>query len=227
MNKLRVSETFYSLQGEGQTMGRPAVFLRLRGCNLNCSWCDTTEIWRRGKAVAFIDVLTLEFVKRLQEGAHLVITGGEPLLQSDRLAEYLHWLVDKYEFSPIVEVETNGTIIPSTALMDFIHYWNVSPKLKNSGSQERNRICVWPLRNFKCFSGTIFKFVISKRSDYEEIIQDFDGLIDFDKIWLMPAGANRKELDRTRKIVAELAIETGHNYSDRLHVGIWNQKQGV
>lgn len=227
MNRLNVSETFYSLQGEGQTMGHPAVFLRLTGCNLNCVWCDTTEIWRKGAPILFKNVLSKAYVKRLQTGAHLVITGGEPLLHSNQIAGYLKWLVNKYQFSPIVEVETNGTIIPTLSLMDFVHYWNVSPKLKNSDEPFKKRFKVWPLRNFKCFSGSIFKFVISERGDYEEIIQEFDGIIDFDKIWLMPAGASQKELAVTRPIVAELCIETGHNYSDRLHVGIWNQKTGV
>ena len=85
INKLPVSEVFYSIQGEGQTMGVPAVFLRLGGCNILCqseSWiCDTIEVWRKSKALPFEEVLGEEYEKLLlSKDVHLVITGGEPLL---------------------------------------------------------------------------------------------------------------------------------------------------
>ncbi|MEY4571373.1 MAG: Cellulophaga phage phiSM, partial [Bacteroidota bacterium] len=78
--RLPVSEVFYSIQGEGQTMGVPAVFLRLGGCNILCQskhWvCDTIEVWRKSKSTAFDEILSEEFTKRIiEDGAHLIITG--------------------------------------------------------------------------------------------------------------------------------------------------------
>ena len=229
MGTLSVSEKFYSLQGEGQTMGVPAVFLRLSGCNLLCdgTWlCDTIEVWRKGTDTEFQDVLSLEDVKRLENGAHLVITGGEPLLHRKRLESYLTWFMTVYNYIPIIEVETNGTIEPK-GLDRFVRYWNVSPKLRNSGEPFDKRFKLGVLSLLNSYKGTIFKFVITDRSDYEEIIQDFGEVIDFKKIILMPGGSSRKELDQTRQMVAELCIEVGHRYSSRLHINIWNQKTGV
>ena len=75
--RLPVSEVFYSIQGEGQTMGVPAVFLRLGGCNILCqskNWvCDTIEVWRKSKSTAFEDILSDEYIKRIVEDkAHLL-----------------------------------------------------------------------------------------------------------------------------------------------------------
>ena len=89
--KLPVSELFYSIQGEGRTMGIPAIFLRLGGCNLLCksdSWvCDTIEVWQKSKAVEFEDILSEDFVEKLKAGVHFVITGGEPLIHQLTLVE--------------------------------------------------------------------------------------------------------------------------------------------
>ncbi len=233
MGTLSISEKFYSLQGEGQTMGIPSVFLRLSGCNLLCdgTWlCDTIEVWKKGVKTPFGSVLTDDMVRRLKDGAHLIITGGEPLLHQKNLARYLHWFEVTYDFIPTIEIETNGTIMPDThdsILLDYIKYWNVSPKLKNSGEPFDKRFKELVLKTLSELWGTSFKFVITDRTDYEEIITDFKDVIDFKKIILMPGGSSRKELDRTRQMVAELCIEVGHRYSSRLHINIWNQKTGV
>ncbi len=102
---LKVSEQFYSLQGEGRTVGVPAIFLRLQGCNLTCggnntiktkeldsgaTWrCDTIETWVKGSSFSFHDLVSYwennDWISFLKTGAHLVITGGEPLLQQDKI----------------------------------------------------------------------------------------------------------------------------------------------
>ena len=93
--KLRVAEMFYSLQGEGRSSGCPAVFLRLQHCNLLCgrddaSWrCDTLDVWRRGQALTFAEIIdswrAKGWLAHLAANAHLVVTGGEPLLQQTGL----------------------------------------------------------------------------------------------------------------------------------------------
>jgi 7-carboxy-7-deazaguanine synthase len=224
---LIVAETFYSLQCEGRSIGTPAVFLRLGGCNLLCKWCDTVEVWKKGQSTRFADVLCNEYILRLIHGAHLVITGGEPLLHQDKILEYLIWLHKTYELLPFVEIETNGTILPKRELWSWVNYWNVSPKLKNSGEPAGKRINEVVLKAFnECPSATIFKFVLDKSDDVLEIFQDFD-FIDMKKVWLMPAGSSQEELESKRLSIVETARDLGLNYSDRLHIVIWNKKTGV
>lgn len=227
---LVISEKFYSIQGEGRTMGIPAVFLRLSGCNLLCqsdSWiCDTIEVWRKGVKTEFENVLTEEMVEALQNGAHLVFTGGEPLQHQSGILNFIIWFYEQYRFNPVIEVETNGTIAPVMELRGFIDYFNVSPKLSNSGEPYEKRFKIEALRSLNNLTSSIFKFVVSNEEDWKEICKDFLDL-NFKKIWLMPAGSSRGELEKTREIVAKIAIENHVRYSERLHIGIWNQKTGV
>jgi 7-carboxy-7-deazaguanine synthase len=236
---LAVSETFYSIQGEGQTMGIPAVFLRLGGCNLLCeskSWiCDTIEVWRKSKATPFENVLTKEQMKVLENGAHLVITGGEPLMHQKQITEFILWIINTHEFCPTIEIETNGTIIPNADLLRIVDYWNVSPKLSNAGEQntEAMRIKADALQTFKSLEEkVIFKFVVENEDDVNEIMQKFinepeQPHITLSQLVLMPAGSSQEELLKTRLFVAEKCRELQVRYSDRLHVVIWNQKTGV
>jgi len=229
--KLIVSETFYSLQCEGREIGVPAVFLRLAGCNLLCnspSWrCDTIEVWQKGHAKFFADVLSEEFIQRLRDGAHLVITGGEPLLHQGTVIQYLEYLRTAWGCNPIVEMETNGTIVPAAQLYNHVSRWNVCPKLTNCGEPVNKRLNELALVHFNNHPDTIFKFVISKPEDVLEILQDYAAHISMNKVVLMPAGATREELDAVRLMVVEQALKIGVRYSERLHIVIWNKKTGV
>lgn len=229
-SKLIVSEVFYSIQGEGKSMGIPSVFLRLAGCNLLCEgigWrCDTIEVWRKGTAKEFNQVFTEEQVERLREGAHLIITGGEPLLHQLALIKFLKWFVNTHNFKPFIEVETNGTIAPLTDLYINIDQWNVSPKLSTSGEKAEKRINEQALNFFKDSGQVYFKFVISSESDIEEILQDFEMCLN-KNTYLMPAGDTQEKLNAIRLMVVNLCIKMGLRYSERLHIVIWNQKTGV
>lgn len=231
MNKLIVSETFYSIQGEGQTMGVPAVFLRLGGCNLLCksdSWvCDSIEVWQKGKATNFEKVLTDGFISRLREGAHLIITGGEPLLHQKNIIRYLDWFYEEYNFKPIIEIETNGTFLPSEKLFTLVDYWNVSPKLSTSGETFKKRFNNLALLRLNKDKNSIFKFVVSSEKDFLEILTDFGETINMKKVVLMPSGDSQELLNKTREIVAEICIKYSIKYSERLHIVIWNKKTGV
>lgn len=229
-NYLSVSETFASMQGEGKTMGHPAVFLRLSGCNLLCksdSWiCDSIDVWRKGVKTDFNDVLSTNMIMRLRHDAILVITGGEPLLHQTQIVRYLKWFYHRYNFAPIIEVETNGTIMPNKEMKRMNVHWNVSPKLANSGESSKKRINHEVITWFESIDSSIFKFVINDIDDILMITTEYL-LPNNEKIWLMAAGASHEELNQTRKIVAELAIEYGMRYSERIHVNIWNQATGV
>ncbi len=248
--KIAVSEFFYSLQGEGRTMGIPAVFLRLTGCNLMCggygvekdgilrdnaTWvCDTIAVWMKGTTYHFEELISLmnekiDFIKLLKKGVHLVITGGEPLLQQKRILAFLEFLEKGFDCCPIVEIETNATFIPITELDQRVHYWNTSPKLKNSGMPENERINEASLHFFVNNDKTMSKFVISNSSDWEEICTDFieKGLVKKEHIVLMPAADSLELLLSQNKLVAEICIANQLRMCTRLHVEIWNQLTGV
>ncbi len=101
MNKYRVNEIFYSIQGEGRWAGRPAIFVRFSGCNLKCPFCDTD--FRYFEEMGVTDIL-----QKVQEvGGNckfIVLTGGEPTLQVD---EQLTALLHKWGY--YLSMETNGT----------------------------------------------------------------------------------------------------------------------
>jgi len=226
---LTVSEKFTSIQGEGATMGVKSIFLRLSGCNLLCMsehWtCDSIEVWRKGIKTDFEDVFTDEEVLKLQNNYHLIITGGEPLLYQKKVCEFLFWFKEKHNFMPILEFETNGTIVPEPYLRMNVKHWNVSPKLSSSGAGIK-RLNTEALDIFNKLPQTIFKFVVSSDKDIEEINSTFSSL-DWFKIWLMPAGSDRDELDLIRELVVDRCLKYNFNYSERLHIVIWNQKTGV
>ena len=230
-DNLIISEKFYSIQGEGQTMGIPSIFVRLAGCNILCqseSWvCDSIEVWKKGTKTSFDKVFTDEEVKRLKEGVHLIFTGGEPLLHQKKIILFLTWFLTEYDFKPIIEVETNGTIFPDTDMIEAVDYWNCSPKLANSGESYERRVKPLVIREIDKQISPIFKFVIEKKEDFLDILQDYGDSLTMKNVCLMPAGDNQEKLEITRKIVAELCIEQGLRYSERLHIVIWNQKTGV
>lgn len=231
-NTLIVSECFYSIQGEGRHAGTASVFLRLAGCNLLCeskSWrCDTIEVWRKGKATAFDDVIKEEWIEFLRHGAHLVITGGEPMLHQDRLCDFIYWFGNSYGWVPVIEVETNGTIQPCARLISWVNQWNVSFKLSNSGEPWERRYNENALRFFNSQKRADFKIVIKSEGDLMELVNEYSGVIDFKKVILMPAGSTQAELAESREVCVNWCKAFPYfKYSDRLHIVIWNQKTGV
>ena len=227
---LVISELFYSIQGEGQTMGVPAIFLRLAGCNILCKgkgWiCDSIEVWKKGTKTPFEEVFSSDLIWRLDEGAHLVITGGEPLLHQKKIIEFLDWFKQEYGWIPIVEIETNGTIVPDSNLIKLITYWNCSPKLSSSGETRKRRYNEIALKTIQAQKNSIFKFVISEEMDVLEMLNEFPSL-NMEQVVLMPAGDNQTLLNNTRPMVLEQCIKLGLRYCDRLHIVGWNKKTGV
>jgi 7-carboxy-7-deazaguanine synthase len=101
---MKVAEIFRSLQGEGKNQGKPCLFIRLAGCNLRCSWCDTPDAQQGGIEMSRDTIL--EQVWRLNP-PYVCITGGEPLLQADELELLLASLRKR---GTVIDIETNGTI---------------------------------------------------------------------------------------------------------------------
>ena len=239
---IAVSEMFYSLQGEGRTIGYPAVFIRLGGCNLMCggfgtqfdnelhhfaTWrCDTIEVWMNAQKKSFGELFTEEYVDAIKHGANIVITGGEPMLQQKAICELIKYVRDKISYTAYFEIETNGTIMPCEELCNEVGQWNISPKLSNSGNEKNlryNRKVLWDMCRL---NNARFKFVISSEEDYKEVEKDFD-FIPYQQIYLMPAGSTQEELEETRPIVADLCKNNYLMMTDRLHIAVWNKKTGV
>ena len=210
-------EIFYSLQGEGVRAGVPAVFLRLAGCNLSCRWCDTKHSWRDGTELPEPAV-----AERIRAYAchSLVITGGEPLLQQPALEALLALLPQDF----YVEVETNGTLRPSSVLAARVNQWNVSPKLPHAGNGHASPLLPEVLAFFASLPGAWFKFVVRGEEDWPAIAAL--GLPQ-ERLVLMPCAATLPELQSARPAVAELCLRHHCRFGDRLHVALWNDRKGV
>jgi len=240
--KLAVSEVFSSIQGEGITSGAPSVFLRLGGCNLMCGgqgtqfdkelhngakWrCDTIEVWMEAISKQIPEVLPKEQIRDLKRGYHLILTGGEPLMQQRGLEKLLEWLEQEHDIKPIVEVETNGTVEPEPEFAERVYLFNVSPKLSNSGNERAMRFKPEVLRTLTKYPHQ-FKYVIAEKEDWQEVLNEFVPIHGTERVVLMPAGDNQKELEGRRELVANIAITECVWYTDRLHIVLWNQKTGV
>lgn len=241
-NKLSVSEVFYSIQGEGKTVGIPSVFVRLAGCNLMCggmgtqfdkelhneaTWrCDTVEVWMNGKSKPYDEILPEDCVNAIKNGAHVILTGGEPTMQQNALIGFIEYVKTKINFNTFFEVETNGTILPQKEIYPLIDLWNCSPKLKSSGN-DISQTYKPEVISFLNKTNAIFKFVVSNIKDWEEIIEHYLQIVDKQKVYLMPAGEDQNLLEKNKLFVVELAKQNHVNFTTRLHIDIWNKKTGV
>ncbi len=127
---------------------------------------------------------------------------------------------------PFIEIETNGTIMPSDDMLNLVDQWNVSPKLANSGMPLEDRINEEVLTKLSKYN-TQFKFVVMTNEDIKEMEDDFLPLIDKSKVVLMPQGVSAKEVNDNAIKVVEYAKEKGYRLLDRLHVNIWGAKRKV
>ena len=223
-------EIFHSLQGEGASLGSPSVLLRLALCNLTCTWCDTkyTWDWRHYDYDKEVMELSLDQAKERilrYDCRHVVITGGEPLLQQQALAPLVRSLKGMgYTF----EVETNGTIGPSPDLERDVDQWNVSPKLETSGNAGGRREVPQALRYLSRLKNAYFKFVVVEASDLEEVrvmTRRYD--LPRDRVILMPEGRTRAALEERGRWLSVLCTDEGFRFSPRLHILLWGDKRGT
>jgi 7-carboxy-7-deazaguanine synthase len=154
MPKLRITEIFFSLQGETRTVGIPTVFIRLTGCPLRCSYCDTAYAFTGGKLIALDDIL--QKVKTYN-ATYVTVTGGEPLAQPNCLI-LLKTLCDQgYN----VSLETSGAITTTEVDPRVVKVVDI----KTPGSKEVHRNI---LENLSTITPQDqLKFVICDRVDYE------------------------------------------------------------
>ncbi|MDO8671702.1 MAG: 7-carboxy-7-deazaguanine synthase QueE [Dehalococcoidia bacterium] len=220
---------FFSIQGEGQSLGKPAVFLRLHLCNLHCDWCDSRFTWDRSLGLSDDEperwsveqawAMVGQYPARI-----LVITGGEPLLQAQGIDRLLNLIPVDWQ----VEIETNGTIAPTERMIERGVQFNVSPKLANSGNEKARRYRPEVLVHFSRLPGATFKFVVSAGTDLNEVgeIVAGCGLADGSVI-VMPEGKTQRDIARHGRAAAALCREKGWRLLPRLQVMLWGQRRGT
>ncbi len=206
---MRISEIFYSIQGEGELTGVPSVFIRTSGCNLRCNWCDTMYAsWDPEGDELALDAI-LHQVDSFPAAQHCVLTGGEPMV-----AKGIHDLASALKArGKHITIETAATVPPSGIACDLA---SLSPKLSNSTPDQRlpeawrrkheelrhqpNVIADW-LEHYDCQ----LKFVVASDADLAEIhllLQTIGKTIPPVKILLMPEGTSPSELrDRSLTLV--------------------------
>lgn len=216
---------FFTIQGEGQSIGKPAVFLRLNLCNLQCGWCDTKYTWDRGSEEFWQEGENWDYQKTLAQleqyqAKRLVITGGEPLLQQGRIGKFSELILDWD-----VEIETNGTIAPIAELAERCQF-NVSPKLENSGNSVSRRYKPEVLQRFNALPNSTFKFVVQSESDLEEISQMVDKCgLDPAKIIIMPEGTTQEEIKIHALQVVDAVKSKGWRLLPRMQVMLWGERR--
>jgi 7-carboxy-7-deazaguanine synthase len=224
---LFVSEIFDSLQGEGPSQGQPCSFLRLAGCNLTCSWCDTDYSWNWRKYRVREETKTYPLaalVERFATTRRLVITGGEPLLQQRALSTLLASLPP----SLVVEVETNGTIAPAQALLERVDQWNVSPKLSHGGDPEHRRIVPGALAALLGTGRAWLKLVVANSGTDLSEVSRLVAVSSWpqERIFLMPECRNASQLQAATPALVDACISHGYSFSSRLHLTVWSGKRG-
>lgn len=225
-DRFLVNEIFYSVQGEGASIGLPAVFLRLQVCNLTCDWCDTRYTWdvNHPDYDKYQAVELDELVPRLNAYPcrRLIITGGEPLLHGAAIEKLLEKLGQEWA----VEIETNGTL-PGSPIIRERCQLNVSPKLPSAHNKVK-AIRPSVLALFKKSRDPWFKFVVSDRTDFAEmvkIIEEND--LPRHRIIVMPEGQDPDTLAAHALEIVELVKEKGYRLLPRLHVMLYGNRRGV
>ncbi len=227
---MKVSEIFYSVQGEGGLVGTPSTFVRLTGCNLRCTWCDTPYTsWNPEGEERQLGGILAEV--RRNWGTHVVVTGGEPMLFTDtvRLTQRLN------EFGLHITIETAGTVYqPVTCDL-----MSISPKLANSTPHRReggkwaaqhDRLRYQPdvLKRLMGEYPYQLKFVVSDPSDMKEISEIVAATkAEPTRVFLMPEGIDAQVLHERTKWIVDICKQERFRFSPRLHVEIYGNQRGV
>ena len=247
-------EHFYSIQGEGKYTGSPSLFIRLGGCNMKCEGFGCTESSPDGVEVLGCDtvyavnkehfgvnwipisdakqLLNILELYELPDGVDVVLTGGEPLIYgNDEI--FIEFLNELNKNGHRICFETNGSIG-----VDFKKYpvykeciFALSVKLSNSGENLKKRVngdVIYSLASQS--KEAFFKFSIDADSITIGLEDEIDSVLIHSpktKVYCMPLGGNKAEVERNTEPLIEFCKSKGYNFSDRLHIRIWDQNKGV
>jgi len=247
-------EHFYSIQGEGKYVGTPSLFFRFGGCNMKCEGfgcvekssagvevlgCDTvyavnkehfSHTWVSVNAAS--ELLNILDLYELPGAVDIVLTGGEPLIYANDalFIEFLEALVAK---GHRITFETNGSLN-----VDFDKYsvykectFALSVKLSNSYEALSKRVRGDIIFNLASNAkDAFFKFSI----DAESINLGLDAEIDeilmhspTTRVYCMPLGGSKREVEANTEPLIEFCKVKGYNFSDRLHIRVWDENKGV
>lgn len=217
-NTLRISEIFYSLQGESVRVGLPTVFIRLTGCPLRCQYCDTTHAFKGGEVLSIDNII--EQTNRLLHNAHpehkyITVTGGEPLAQKGCL-NFLSQLCDQ-GFK--VSIETSGAF----PIQDIDSRVMIILDLKTPASEEASKN-LWDNLNYLKASDQI-KFVICNQEDYHWAKEQLwaNKLHEICEVLFSPSYTEIKLRDLAESILAD---KLPVRLQMQLHKQIWGEEQG-
>jgi len=209
---MKINEIFYSIQGEGKWMGLPNIFIRTTGCNLRCSFCDTTYAYETGEEMSIEEI-----INRIRKHPcnYVCITGGEPLLQEE-IVQVIDVLLEK---KYVICLETNGSIgienlVGKKSLL-------ISLDIKCPSSTMHEKMNFNNVSLLTC--NDQLKFIIQNREDYEYAKKNIKKYkpqcaIFFQPIW----GINLKELS-SWVLNDGLDVRIGL----QLHKIIWGDRKGV
>lgn len=231
---MKISELFFSIQGEGELTGVPSVFVRTSGCNLRCRWCDTKYAsWKpEGENVTINDLLdkVCSYPAR-----HVVISGGEPMIAKG-IEDFARLLKESGKH---ITIETAGTIAPNGIQCDLA---SLSPKLSDSTPKEGDINKEWIDRHeskrldYGILSEWVnsynfqLKFVVSKEEEIKEIqnvISRIEGKILPEKVLLMPEGIDSDTLRSRYDLLIDLCKENGYRLCNRLHIDLFGNTPGT
>ena len=228
---MRISEIFFSIQGEGLLLGVPSAFVRTTGCPLRCTWCDSpyTSWEPEGESIPLDEVLARVAAFSCR---HVVVTGGEPL----SAPEIESLCLGLRHHGQHVTVETAGVVYKPLAC-DLV---SLSPKLGNSTpynraagrfalEHERRRLRPDVLRAFLESHDCQLKFVIDQPADVDEVLALLTQLPTMppDRVLLMPQGISHEELALRSAWIAESCKQHGFRYCPRLHIDLYGNRRGT
>ncbi|KAF3981727.1 MAG: 7-carboxy-7-deazaguanine synthase QueE [Methylococcales symbiont of Hymedesmia sp. n. MRB-2018] len=209
---LKITEIFFSLQGESNTVGLPTVFIRLTGCPLRCSYCDTAYAFSGGKKMALSEIIDQVALYNTQ---FVTVTGGEPLAQSACL-DLIALLADKdYK----VSLETSGAIDISKVDQRVIKVMDL--KTPSSGEIEKNLY-----QNIQYLTKKDqLKFVIADDKDYQwsKSMMREKALSDQCEVLFSPVMGAMKPVELADKIIQD---QLPVRFQIQLHKYLWGDIQG-
>ena len=212
-SRLKITEIFYSLQGEAKNVGLPTVFIRLTGCPLRCHYCDTAYAFTGGE---WMEIESIIAEVKKYSTSHVTVTGGEPLAQKNCI-NLLQQLCDlDYD----VSLETSGAILVDAVDERVVKVLDV--KTPASGEVTKNKF-----ENFALLSAEDqIKFVICDENDYhwsKQLIEDYQLE---DKCELLFSSAHEL-LDTATLADWVLRDQLNVRFQIQLHKFLWGDKHGV
>ena len=251
---LYLVEHFYSIQGEGKYTGTPSLFFRFGGCNMKCEGFGCIESAPDGSEVLGCDtvyavnkehfsqnwipitktqeLLNVLDIYELPNAVDIVLTGGEPLIYANDEI-FVKFLEELIEAGHQITFETNGSIA-----VDFEKYpvykeciFALSIKLSNSNEPLAKRVrgdIIYSIASNA--KEAFFKFSIDAESitlGLEDEISEIIIHAPKTKVYCMPLGGNKEEVESNTEPLIEFCKAKGYNFSDRLHIRIWDINKGV